>query len=650
MHTLDCAFNDCVMPHTNHENLSSLIFEAHLDAILILATDYTIKRLNSAAALLLEATTDSLIGETFPFEINTSQSIELEIPTRENGTRFFQLSASQRNWQGEAVQIVTLREMTGPAHHPDPLNNYKSLLSASLNAISSGAIATDQYGNLADMNATAAELLNLAQAPNSGTPSLDQILDLVSAQTGQPLSDSKHALWQAAQATQPTERVLILNNRSTHPTAITVELRQCSSSAPVSQSLNNCLILLHRYEAASAMLEPAPKTEKCNSTDLLAAGIAHDFNNLLSAILGNVSLLQIKLGDNQECGGKLHAVETAVMQAKSLSQQLMTFSKAGTPALKTATVAQLIDDSAHFLLRGSNVKSRIEQDDALWLVEIDAGQICQVINNLIINADQAMPKGGTLQIRASNQSIATGTIPELMAGNYVCIEIEDQGVGIDAANLTRIFDPYYTTKHDGNGIGLASSFTIIKNHGGLLTAESTLEQGSTFRVYLPQSLQATEQQAATALSSSGIEQSALPTAIHQGQGRILVMDDMEAMMNVAGEILSVLGYQVEFSTHGQEAIDLYKQADKNGRRFDAVVFDLTVPGAMGGEEAAEILIQYDPDLMAIASSGYSSSDIMSNYKDSPFQAVVPKPYRIKEMSDTLNQLLPSRTPAAAATP
>jgi len=638
------------MPHTNHENLSSLIFEAHLDAILILATDYTIKRLNSAAALLLEATTDSLIGETFPFEINTSQSIELEIPTRENGTRFFQLSASQRNWQGEAVQIVTLREMTGPAHHPDPLNSYKSLLRASLNAISSGAIATDQYGNLADMNATAAELLNLGQDPNSGTPSLDQILNLVSAKTGQPLSDSKHALWQAAQATQPTERVLILNNRSTHPTAITVELRQCSSSAPVSQSLNNCLILLHRYEA---MPEPALETEKCNPTDLLAAGIAHDFNNLLSAILGNVSLLQIKLGDNQECGEKLQAVETAVMQAKSLSQQLMTFSKAGTPALKTATVAKLIDDSAHFLLRGSNVKSRIEQDDALWLVEIDAGQICQVLNNLIINADQAMPKGGTLQIRVSNQSIATGTIPELMAGNYVCVEIEDQGVGIDAANLTRIFDPYYTTKHDGNGIGLASSFTIIKNHGGLLTAESILEQGSTFRVYLPQSRQSPELQATTTLNNcSRIEQSALPTAIHQGQGRILVMDDLEAMMNVAGEILSVLGYQVEFSTHGQEAIDLYKQADKNGRRFDAVVFDLTVPGAMGGAEAAEILIQYDPDLMAIASSGYSSSDIMSNYKDSPFQAVVPKPYRIKEMSDTLNQLLPIRNSVAAtaATP
>lgn len=619
------------MTNLHKKDLSSLIFEAHQDAILILSTDYTIKSLNPAAATLLEATTESLIGETFPFEINQSKSTELEIPTHDDCTRIFELSCSKLNWRDEPVLIVTLHDITAQANSPDELESYKELLTFSLNAIASAAIATDHNSRIVDMNAEAAEMLNLNTQEVISLP-LDEALQLLSPQTGNPISNTKNALLQAAHATISAERILILNNRSPLPTPITVELRRFKSSQ--SQDLKNCVILLNSFASEEQITERSVETQRRDSINLLAAGIAHDFNNILSAILGNISVVRMQIGENNPCSEKLMAAEDATMQAKSLSQQLMTFSKAGTPVLKTSTVGQLIDDSTHFLLRGSNVKYQIEKDEALWPVDIDGGQICQVLNNLIINADQAMPSGGDLQIRVKNKHVLLGQVPALPSGNYVCIEVQDKGTGIDETNLKLIFEPYFTTKDRGNGIGLSSSFAIIKNHGGLLMAESTLGQGSTFSIYLPQSTN-------IPIEKTTIKEDAnsTPKPIHKGQGRILVMDDLEAMMNVAGEILSILGYEVAFSTNGQEAIDVYMREKEAGRGFDAVVFDLTVPGAMGGEEAAEILMQYDPELTAIASSGYSSSDVMSNPQNSPFKAVVPKPYRIKEMSDALDSIL-----------
>jgi signal transduction histidine kinase len=380
------------------------------------------------------------------------------------------------------------------------------------------------------------------------------------------------------------------------------------------------------------------KSEKIDSISLLAGGIAHDFNNMLSAILGNISMIRIDLEEGHQHSAKLVAAEKAALQARLLTQQLLTFSKGGAPSLEVTTVSEMVEECAQFILRGSKVKCSIEKDDGLWPVDADKGQISQVINNLIINANQAMPEGGEIRIRMSNLHIRHAEIPALKSGDYICIEVRDEGNGISPQNLKKIFDPYFTTKKKGNGLGLASSYSIITSHKGTITVDSSIGQGSIFRVYLAKSIQLAPRKSNP---SEAKKKETAREKIHRGKGRILVMDDMEAMMVVAGEILTVLGYDVEYSTDGNEAIKAYKAAKDEGNPFDACVFDLTVPGGMGGEEAANVLIDYDPNLVAIASSGYTSSDVMSDYKNSAFRAVLPKPYRIKEMSDILHELLNS---------
>lgn len=347
-------------------------------------------------------------------------------------------------------------------------------------------------------------------------------------------------------------------------------------------------------------------------------------------------MVRMELDDDHKHSTKLGAVEKAALQAKSLTQQLLTFSKGGAPVLEVTTVSKMVEESAQFILRGSNVKCSVEKDPDLWAVDADKGQISQVVNNLIINADQAMPNGGSINIHLRNLQVRHAEIPALPSGQYVCIEVTDNGTGISSENLKKIFDPYFTTKERGNGLGLASSYSIIHSHKGTITAESSIGNGSTFRVFLPKSPHSLQKK--TEAPNTQTKEPA-KEKIHRGKGRILVMDDMEAMMRVAGEILSLLGYQVEYSTNGDEAIAAYKAAKEAGKPFDACVFDLTVPGGMGGEEAASILLEYDPGLVAIASSGYTTSNVMSDYKNSAFKAVVPKPYRIKEMSDTLHHLL-----------
>ena len=380
------------------------------------------------------------------------------------------------------------------------------------------------------------------------------------------------------------------------------------------------------------------KSEKLDSISLLAGGIAHDLNNMLSAILGNISILRIELGEGNRQSAKLVAAEKATLQARLLTQQLLTFSKGGAPALVVTTIHEMVEECAQFILRGSKVKCSIEKEDGLWPVDADKGQISQVVNNLIINASQAMPEGGDIRISMGNLHVRNAEIPALKLGDYVCIEVRDEGSGISPQNLKKIFDPYFTTKTKGNGLGLASSYSIITMHKGTITADSSIGKGSIFKVYLPKSMQIVP--AKSNLSEAEKEETA-DEGIHRGKGRILVMDDMEAMMVVAGEILTVLGYDVEYSTNGNEAIKAYKAAKDAGNPFDACVFDLTVPGGMGGEEAANILIDYDPNLVAIASSGYSTSNVMSDCKNSAFKAVLPKPYRIKEISDVLHELLNS---------
>ena len=614
------------------EALLRQIFDANTDAMLILTREYEIKFLNPSAANLLDAKPDKLVGEIFPFEVNSHESSELEVPDANDNIRIVELAAVDLIWEGESALLVTLRDITQRRTAELHLKREKERLSVTLDSIADAVIATDQSGSVERLNAEATKLTGIENNAAVGKP-LGEVLKLQHPKTGKYLNDPTKTLMEPDFAEVSTKLGLPLERANGEILQVSAEARCILDDEG---RRHGCVTVLRDITQQKKAEDELFKAEKLSSISLLAGGIAHDFNNMLTAILGNISMVRIDLDDNDKNNTKLIAAEKATLQAKSLTQQLLTFSKGGTPILELTTISEMVDECAQFILRGSNVKCTVERDDDLWTVEADKGQISQVVNNLIINADQAMPEGGTIEIRMRNLRVRHAEVPALDSGDYVCIDVKDDGTGIAPENLKRIFDPYFTTKEDGNGLGLASSYSIINSHKGTITADSAVGTGSAFRVYLPKSHTPVD---APKPIVKEVEKEPAKETIHRGKGRILVMDDMEAMMMVAGEILTVLGYEVEYSTDGEEAIHAYKAAKDAGNPFDAVVFDLTVPGGMGGEEAADILKQYDPDLIAIASSGYTTSNVMSDYKNSSFTAVVPKPYRIKEMSDALHEVL-----------
>ena len=362
------------------------------------------------------------------------------------------------------------------------------------------------------------------------------------------------------------------------------------------------------------------KYERRESLGVLAGGIAHDFNNLLTVILGNISLAKMN-GSTQDRNLRLLAeAEKACQQSKDLTMQLLTFAKGGNPIKEVISIAQLLKDTVIFAMRGSNVRHELELPADLWMVEADGGHIRQVVNNLVINAQQAMPEGGTVALRCENKYLTLEEGQPLNPGPYLKITVKDHGVGIRKDQLNRIFDPYFTTKDQGNGLGLATSYSIVKRHDGHISVESEPGLGTEISVYLP-ALPLMAQSEKKAIEPS------LP-----GQGKILVMDDEPSIREVIGAMLARLGCEPSFAVDGKEAIRHYREASERGEPYDAVIFDLTIPGGVGGKEAIAEIINIDPHVKAIVSSGYSNGTIMTDYEKYGFMAVLPKPFSLEELS------------------
>ena len=327
----------------------------------------------------------------------------------------------------------------------------------------------------------------------------------------------------------------------------------------------------------------------------------------------------------------LNEMEKASIQAKNLTQQLLTFSRGGKPVKKLIALAELVKNSATFSLRGSNVRCEFSISQDLLPMEVDEGQIGQVINNLVLNADHAMPEGGTIEICAENITLTADNEFSLPAGPYLKTSFRDHGVGIAPDHLPKVFDPYFTTKQKGSGLGLTVAYSIIDKHNGRMTVESELGHGTTFTIHLP----ASDQPASQPIDEE--------KRLFIGKGKILVMDDEGFIRDVATKMLSKIGYEVSAANDGNQAIEMYRQAQRSGKPFDTVIMDLTIPGGMGGKEAIQKLKKLDPNVKALVSSGYSNDPIMSNFRDYGFQGVVKKPYRIQDMSDALRSLITVKT-------
>lgn len=370
------------------------------------------------------------------------------------------------------------------------------------------------------------------------------------------------------------------------------------------------------------------KMQKLEAIGTLAGGIAHDFNNLLQGIFGYISMAKITLDQKDRSLAMLEQAEQALHLSVNLTTQLLTFSKGGKPVKEKISLQPVIENSVRFALSGSSIDFRIKFDEDLWAVDADEGQIGQVVQNMVLNADQAMSAGGTVVVTAKNVSSPGRGLPHLpMDGKHIEISVQDNGIGISEKYLEKIFDPYFTTKEKGSGLGLTTSYSIIRNHGGVIHVKSGVDKGTTFYIYLP----AVESQA---------EAPKVPKVSITGRrGRILVMDDEELIRNVAGALVKVLGNEVEVVEHGEAAITKYMSARESGRPFDIVILDLTIRGGLGGRETIERLLAIDPGVRAIVSSGYSDSAVVADYQKYGFKARLNKPYKLEELRDKLNALL-----------
>ncbi len=370
------------------------------------------------------------------------------------------------------------------------------------------------------------------------------------------------------------------------------------------------------------------KTQKLESIGTLAGGIAHDFNNLLQGIFGYISLAKMNVGQKERALSMLQQAEKALHQSVNLTTQLLTFSKGGRPVKKPVDLTPVIENAARFALSGSRSDCRIQIEPGLWLAEADGGQIGQVIQNIVLNADQAMPRGGSVTVTAKNLEAGEPSLPCTLApGSYIGLSVTDNGVGIPEDNLGKIFDPYFTTKEKGSGLGLATSYSIVKNHDGMINVVSRGGEGATFTIYLP---------ALAGPGRSWTEEGQLD-ALPQRRMRVLVMDDEDMVRHLSRELLSALGHDVDIAQHGQEAIEKY-QAALNADKFDAVILDLTVRGGMGGADTFKKLREIDPSVKAIVSTGYSDDAAIADHLSLGFKAFLKKPYDITELRDTLSAL------------
>ena len=372
------------------------------------------------------------------------------------------------------------------------------------------------------------------------------------------------------------------------------------------------------------------KIEKLESLGVLAGGIAHDFNNILTGISGNISFAQIFLDANHKSFKPLADAEKAVVRAGELARQLLTFSRGGEPIKKVVSLQHLLNETISLVLRGSNVKGVIDIPESIHAIEADEGQINQVLYNIIVNAMQAMSGGGTLTVTAHNEILPNENLMALPGGSYVRLSFTDQGCGISESDLKRIFDPYFTTRESGKGLGLASVHSIVKRHGGHIAVYSGKDTGTTFTIHLPSigKIYAKHQ-------TDTVEQA---SGSHTG-GSILVMDDEKVIREITASILEYLGYQATTCKDGAESIAQYKAARESGMPFLAVIMDLTIPGGMGGKEAAKQIRAIDPQACLIVSSGYSNDPIMSDYSTYGFIGAIAKPYSMTEFGQLLNSVL-----------
>jgi PAS domain S-box-containing protein len=528
-----------------------------------------------------------------------------------------------RDLSGKIVGVVeSFQDVTAQSNVAKQLLAEREQLNVTLRSIGDGVITTDTVGNVVLMNKVAEKITGWTQAEAVGRQ-FDGVFNLIDHDPGSAVEHLLGAIRAPGAASGSAPKKLLTKDGTERLVAESGALIRDRESKVV-----GAVLVFRDITEKIKTDEELSKLGKLESVGVLAGGIAHDFNNILTAIMGNISLAMLRGKPEGGVYELLAAAEKASIRAKNLTQQLLTFAKGGEPVKKIATIQEIIKDSADFVLRGGNVHCEYIFADDLWGVEVDTGQISQVIQNIILNAAAAMSEGGTVTVTCSNYYNNKDSL-FLKAGCYVKGVIADQGVGISADTLDKIFDPFFTTKKAGSGLGLAITHSIIANHGGHISVESKPGVGTTFTFYLPASGQMPVAQAKLELAIDNVK----------GKGRIMIMDDDDMIRTLVESMLDSLGYEALTARDGDEAVRLYREAMAKGEAIAAIIMDLTIPGGLGGKEAVKEIHKIDPAAKVVVSSGYSNDPIMADYLDYGFCAAMVKPFKLREFQEVISKVL-----------
>src|SRR5207248_6047212 len=567
------------------------IIENIIDGMIIIDRAGTITLMNPAAEKLFGCSKHEMLNQAFltlvPHAYNTEVDLQLvdwgEF-TKRTGTTVLavgrtrkyvtfpiEISLAKMTVDQSTLYVAMIRDVTERKRFEREIAAEKENLAVTLRSIGDGVITTDVQGKIIMINQAAETLTGWTAEEAKGQPlkSVFKISIDLAAQTRAQRSTYRNEAYSLLKL--PSNATLVSRDGTEHLIEQVV--------SPIRD---------RRNEVAGVVLVFRDIIEREHKQlGLLAGGIAHDFNNLLTAIMGNISLASLLIPATDEMTTRLADAKNASMRARDLAQQLLTFARGGAPIKKTASLTRLVQDTVSFCLRGSQSRSECDLEDNLWSTEIDPGQISQVIANLVVNAEQAMPTGGTLHVTCENfrqGSAEKAPAPDLPPGEFVKITIRDEGGGIPEQNLKRIFDPYFTTKPKGNGLGLATAYSIVKHHKGLITVESEVNKGSAFTIYLPAAAHVAMPEETRFAGAKELS----------GTGRVLIVDDEEAIRTLVEFTLTHLGYEVCSAASALEGIELYRQRLEAGERFDCVILDLTLPGGMGGRDALKLLLESDP--------------------------------------------------------
>jgi PAS domain S-box-containing protein len=486
-------------------------------------------------------------------------------------------------------------------------------------------ITTDTLGAIVIINKVAEKLTGWTQSEAAGKP-LIEVLKVINESTRQPCENLVEKVLSTGDSVELANHTILVSRDGT-------ERIIADSGAPIKDADNKIIgvvLVIRDITEKQKLLDSAQQADKINAIGILAGGIAHDFNNLLCGIFGYIELAAESCISESQTADYLEKAMKTFARAKNLTYQLLTFAKGGVPVRKIGSLISVIRESTQFALSGSSTAALFTIPDDLWLCDFDENQFAQIIDNLVINAVQAMPWGGTITVNAENMEINQGENSSFKQGKYVHVSFADTGVGIPPAMLSRIFDPFFTTKQKGKGLGLATVYSIIKKHDGKITVNSEPGKGTTFHIYLP----ASEKTTATRTTGEAYA--------HRGTGRILIMDDEKYIREVVGDTLESMGYSIEYAVHGDEAIKMVDRAFRTKKPYVAAILDLTIPGRKGGKETIKQLKKIDQNLLTFVSSGYSEDPVMANPAEYGFTDRLVKPFTRTELAEMLDRHITSK--------